>query len=113
MDADLRDELLQLETALASADVAALDGGYAAVLHQDFEEIGASGRHWTRDATISALLGAPREAAEIRDFRVALVSTAVVLVLFETGGDHPASRSSLWVRDRGRWRLRFHQATRV
>jgi hypothetical protein len=36
-----------------------------------------------------------------------------MLVLFETGGDHPASRSSLWVRDRGRWRLRFHQATRV
>jgi ribonuclease HI len=111
MDDELRDELLRLETALAERDEAAFDGGYASVLHDDFEEFGASGRHWTRAATIDALAAEPQGAAEIRDFRIARVSANVVLALFETGGDRPARRSSLWVHDRDRWCIRFHQGT--
>jgi hypothetical protein len=112
MDDDLRDEVLRLETALAERDEAAIDGGYESVLHEDFTEIGASGRDWTRAAVLEALRGVEATTpVEFVDFRIARVSDDVVLALFEIADDRPARRSSLWVRDRGRWRLRFHQAT--
>jgi ribonuclease HI len=111
MDDELAAELLRLETAIAARDEAALDGGYAAVLHEAFGEIGASGRHWSRAETLALLNGAPRTAVEIREFHVSHVADGVVLALYETGGVRPARRSSLWVRDGGRWRLRFHQGT--
>jgi ribonuclease HI len=111
MDEELCVGLLRLETALAERDETAIDGGYESVLHEDFEEIGASGRHWTRAETLDALRAAWGRDVEIDDFRVVHVSDDVVLAMFETAGDRPARRSSLWLRDGSHWRLRFHQAT--
>jgi ribonuclease HI len=112
MDEELRLELLRLETALASGDEAAFgEGGYAAALHEDFEEFGASGRRWTRDETLGALRVAPASAVEILDFRIARLSDAVVLATFAIADHRPTRRSSLWVHDQDHWRLRFHQGT--
>lgn len=110
-DEALRDELLRLETALARRDEAALPGGYAAALDDAFRETGASGRAWTRDEMLALLAGATPGEGELDGFGIERLADGVILATYETGGARPARRASIWVRDGGRWRLRFHQGT--
>ena len=99
----------ELLTAAVHADRARLE----AVLHPDFVEIGASGRRWTRDDMIAALLAAPEPGdVELYDVVARHVAAGAVLVTCTTrratGAVH---RSSLWVRHDERWVVRFHQGT--
>ncbi len=113
-DVDVRETLLALEVALARRDVTALPGGLEGVLDDRFLEIGTSGRTWTREATIAALL-AERLTSDvtIADFEVDEVGPGVVIARFVSVGpdDRRALRSSVWVRADAGWRLRFHQGT--
>lgn len=114
------DELLGLELALARRDEASIPGGYEAVLAADFEEIGASGRRWTRAETLTVLAGEPRDATvRIETFVAAPLAQDIVFATYDTvglGADGlPArrQRSSIWVRRGGRWQMRFNQGTPV
>jgi hypothetical protein len=107
-------ELLRLEAALANRDATGIDGGLAALIADDFLEIGASGRRWTA-AEVRGLLAAeavtPLPALELDDFAATEVAEDVVLVTFRLGGERPSERSSIWIRRDGRWQVRFHQGT--
>jgi len=115
MGGDAVTEVTALERRLLDpavrADAAAVD----ALLHPDFMELGASGRVWDRAATLAALAagtGAP--AIEVFDLVGEQLAEHVVLLTFRTRrAGRVAVRSSIWVRDRGRWRVRFHQGTVV
>lgn len=108
---DLRDELLRLELAIAQRRGADLPGGYAGVIHEAFHETGASGRRWTREEILGELDGAQANSVGIERFEVERLAEGVVLATFDTGGERPARRASIWVREGGRWRIRFHQGT--
>ena len=106
--------LLGYEVALARRDFRALPGGLASVLDEHFVEIGASGRRWTREATISALVAeSPTPGVSIEDFEVDEVLPGVVIARFASlhPGGRRVVRSSVWVRRNDAWRLRFHQGT--
>jgi ribonuclease HI len=113
--------LLALELALARRDEAAIPGGYEAVLDSDFVEIGASGRRWTRDEILELLASEPiSDAVAIEAFETYEIGPDVVLAVYETAGIDPSAgrkvrrrRSSIWVRDGDRFRIRFHQGTPV
>ena len=87
------------------------------LIHEDFREVGASGRVWDRERVLTMM----EEEAAAGPFRVdagdmaaAGLAPDVVLVTYETRSDAGhARRSSVWVRERGRWQLRHHQGTRV
>lgn len=99
----------ELQTAECRADAARVD----ALLAADFEEIGASGRRWTR-TEILALLADESDAAEIEmsDLRTDLLGEDLALVQWESRrGERRARRTSLWRREDGGWRLRHHQGT--
>jgi ribonuclease HI len=108
---DLSAELLRLELALAQRREDALPGGYAGVLHEAFLEFGTSGRVWTREAMLDALRQAPPSDIAIGNLEIAVLGEGVVLATYETDAGRPARRSSIWVLDRGQWRIRFHQGT--
>jgi hypothetical protein len=85
------------------------------VLHPDFFEFGRSGRVWTRDDTMTM---EPREIEArfpLPDFAFHPIDADTVLVTYTSAVRHEtwdqANRSSIWVRDAGTWRLRFHHAT--
>ena len=105
------------ELALARRDGAAIPGGLAGLLADDFEEFGASGRRWDRAAVLDLLERAPTADVTIGSFTTIPIDERVILVTFRTASRSPdgtprhAWRSSLWVHREGRWRLRFHQAT--
>jgi hypothetical protein len=87
------------------------------VLHPDFFEFGRSGRTWTRAQTKATESGEIDAVLPLPDFTVAELGADTVLVTYRSIVRHEeldyANRSSIWVRDRDAWRLRFHQGTAV
>ncbi|MEJ1116060.1 ribonuclease HI family protein [Paenarthrobacter sp. CCNWLY172] len=104
--------VLALERELLRPDVRADIGRIGVLLHPDFAEIGSSGRFWTRDAMMMALEEEPGEPTDLELLSADRLSENTILLnyrsLAHTGS---ALRSSVWMLDRGQWRLRFHQGT--
>ena len=88
------------------ADPVALDG----LLHPDFTEVGASGRHWTRAEMIEALVADPAISGEMSNACAAELAYGIALVTYDFGDTR---RSSVWVREHSRWLLGYHQGTRL
>jgi ribonuclease HI len=112
----LAGRLLAFELALARRDASAVPGGLADLIDDEFEEVGASGRHWDREAVLALLADSSPADVAIDTFDATPLSRTVVLVTYWSvarGPDAPAPawRSSVWVRRGDRWRLRFHQGT--
>jgi ribonuclease HI len=88
------------------ADPVALDS----LLHADFTEVGASGRHWSRAEIIGALVADPAISGEMSNASAAELAYGIALVTYDFGDTR---RSSVWVREYSRWLLRYHQGTRL
>jgi hypothetical protein len=91
------------------------------LLHPDFEEIGRSGRHYTREDTIREL-SAERNLTTLRavDFVVSRIGDGIALVTYRSANVDAAGnesrvtqRSSLWIETAAGWQMRFHQGTPV
>lgn len=108
---EIRDELLRLESALATRDPAGVEGGLMSLIADDFEEFGKSGRVWNARFTREVLEGPPVASVSIVNFEVAELAEDVVLATYLTAGPPSVHRSSIWVRREGRWLVRFHQGT--
>ncbi|MEO7015505.1 MAG: ribonuclease HI family protein [Leifsonia sp.] len=102
----------RLERELLEPAVRADASRVAALLHQDFEEIGRSGRLWGRDAIVQALALEESSRVDIEVLGTDRLSPETILLTARTTDARGSSlRSSLWLRVNGRWRLRFHQGT--
>jgi hypothetical protein len=85
------------------------------LLTEDFFEVGASGGVYDRKSIVSAMLGEYPPAWSIANFKVTPLSDDIVLVTYlaTTSTGPSAVRSSIWKRSDGRWRMAFHQGTKV
>lgn len=103
--------VVRLERELLSDRVRADPASVAAILHPEWEEIGASGRRWSRDELLAEIapLASPVELELLATHRV---SDDAQLLVWRSVGESSALRSSLWVRSGATWRQRFHQGTR-
>jgi hypothetical protein len=85
------------------------------LLHKDFREVGQSGRVWDRDSVLDMMeVEAHAGPVAIRAEGVSANGLApdVVLLTFDSvTADGRAHRSSVWVREAGRWQLLHHQGT--
>jgi glyoxylase I family protein len=84
----------------------------------DFLEIGASGRTYTKSEVLAALERAPLRRFMLADFKVVASGDGWALVSYRAGERTPESsttslRSTLWVERGGKWRIVFHQGTPV
>lgn len=87
-------------------------GRIAVLLHPDFTEIGRSGRIWTRDAMMMALVDQPEGPTELELLGADRLGEGAVLLTYRSYARAGTTlRSSLWVHDGAQWRLRFHQGT--
>ncbi len=103
--------MVHLERSLLTDQVRADPAAVAALLHPQWCEIGRSGRLWTRDDMIERI-GPLAEPVELEVIAVSRIGPDTVLLVWRAeSAEHRALRSSLWVRDRGEWRQRFHQGT--
>jgi hypothetical protein len=97
-----------LERALAERDWTAM--ALDELIDEDFVEFGRSGRVWDRAAILDLLAGPPGRDVRIEDFALTRLGDDIVLATYSTT-PNPALRASLWIRQEGRWRIRFHQGT--
>jgi len=106
------EKVCELELRLLDADIRRDRAAVAPLLHRDFIEFGALGRVWDAASVLQALEDEPGEATDVSDIAGHRLSPDVVLVTYRA---HTAGQSSLrasvWVREGGSWRVRFHQAT--
>jgi hypothetical protein len=91
----------------------------AALLAEDFQEFGSSGRVWSREEILELLATEDYRPPAMEDFKCDLIGEGVALVTYrtvrmdaESGLRSAALRSSLWAKNSGTWRVRFHQGTK-
>jgi hypothetical protein len=115
---DLCAHLRKLEGSLLDPAVRRDSAQVTALLAEDFEEFGASGRVWTREQILDLLATEDYQRPAMEDFNCALIAERIALVTYRTVRSDPHSgertmtlRSSLWTEQSGRWRVRFHQGT--
>lgn len=101
------DPLLMLQgfdRELFGADVSRV----AVLLAEDFEEIGANGRWWDREALLAE--SEPR-LLELQPLSAGLNGDLAVLLYRMSSSGNSAVQTSVWRRDGGHWRLRLRQST--
>jgi hypothetical protein len=107
-------EVLRLERELQTADCRRDRARVTALLAEDFEEVGASGRVWDLASTLELLDGESEDEAviEVRDLTGRIVGDGLVIARWDSDrGGRRARRTSLWRRDPAGWRLVYHQGT--
>ena len=112
--------LQALEETLLDPEVRSDRARVAALLAEDFEEFGSSGRVWSREQILEFLASEDYQAPAMEDFRCDCISESFALVTYRTvrtdvgAGERSAVlRSSIWVKKSGKWRVRFHQGTKM
>ena len=106
-------EVIRCEQRLLDPSVRAEPQAVDELLHPEFIEFGSSGRVWDRSSIVAALQADPQVTSEGSDYQAVTLTEGVVLLTYWLTGSRPSLRSSIWVKDADRWRLRFHQGTPV
>jgi hypothetical protein len=108
------------EEALLDPAVRRDRGRVSEFLADDFLEFGSSGKVWTREQILDLLATEDYQPPAMEDFNCLLIADGVALVTYRTVRTNPHTgeraatlRSSLWTKESGAWRVRFHQGTRT
>jgi hypothetical protein len=112
-DHDSVEQVVELELALLDHGVRRDRQRVEELLDEEFREIGASGRVWSRVETVAELVGEQDdEPVAVADMHARVLADDVVLLTYvsERAGRR-AMRSAIWRRLDGRWRLLHHQGT--
>ncbi|KUG51885.1 DUF4440 domain-containing protein [Serinicoccus chungangensis] len=105
------EQVVALERSLLTGEVRSDPAAVAALLHPEWQEIGRSGRRWSREEMLAEI--APltdRVELEVLDVQ-RLPGDLVLLVWRGVGPGSSTLRSSVWQRSGQRWQQRFHQGT--
>ncbi|EJC81253.1 hypothetical protein Rleg4DRAFT_2928 [Rhizobium leguminosarum bv. trifolii WSM2297] len=116
---DLATHLKELEEKLFEPSVRASRDMLTALLSRDFREIGSSGRLYTFDVIVPALLTEQRTGTSRGEFfETRRLAEHIALVTYRAihtdvaGSERRTLRSSIWrLEEDGHWRMLFHQGT--
>jgi ribonuclease HI len=107
------EHVIAMERALLTDEVRGDRAAVAALLHPAWQEVGRSGRLWSRDDMLDAI--GPGEPVSLDVVSVERVDRDTILLVWRALADGRSTlRSSLWVRtgtSDGPWQQRFHQGT--
>jgi hypothetical protein len=114
-DHDSFEQVVELELALLHPDLRRDRKWVEDLLDEDFREIGASGRVWTRQETVDLVAAEqndqPITVADLEALQLA--DNVVLLTYISDRGGRSARRTAIWRQVDGRWRLIHHQGTLI
>jgi len=104
--------VVRLERALLTDEVRGDPAAVVALLDPAWEEIGRSGRRWSREEMLAAI-GPLQDRVDLEVLSTDRVGPDAVLLVWRAvrASGETTLRSSLWVRSGQRWLQRFHQGT--
>lgn len=105
------EQVVALERSLLTDEVRADPAAVAALLHPQWQEIGASGRLWSREEVLAEIGPIGPVALDVVSVEE-VAEDCLLLVWRGSSDDGSVLRSSLWVRGRPGWQQLFHQGTR-
>ena len=121
---ELSAQIRHLELKLLHTDMRENPVLLDALLSEDFEEIGHDGQVHSRQAVVEWLQKKdPQLKWSLEDFRIRMLSNDLVMAIYravrisplpEKNGEmkRGSIRNSIWQRQKGCWRMIFHQATK-
>jgi len=115
----LKNLLVDLESMLVNSESRKSGEVLNDLLHDEFLEVGSSGRQYNKQQTIQLLNKESRSPMKARNFRFHRISDSVVLLTYTLEENTPDSiahqsiRSSIWKIENEKWNLIFHQGTPV
>jgi hypothetical protein len=114
-DADLGRLLHGLEEQLMRPGTRSSRKNLEELLAEGFVEFGSNGVTYDRESVISSMLLEQPPAWSIANFEARSVGDGVALVTYTAtkGGGASSLRCSVWKRHGNRWKLVFHQGTRI
>jgi hypothetical protein len=109
------DELMEREPIFHRPE---LDTDFPAMITEDFWEVGASGRVYTREDVLAVLdermRNPPEDHWESSDFRCQRLAPDLYLLTYALRqSDRRTRRSTIWRRTPDGWKIQFHQGTVV
>jgi hypothetical protein len=119
MENDLFDYLVDLERSLHKESTRKSKEKLDELLHDDFEEISASGKVYDKKQTVNALINETPYTLNAADFELSLLSKDIALLKYKTKTNfgnnliNTTKRSSLWKNEGSKWKMVFHQGTVV
>ena len=117
MTKDLLNLLVDLERVLHRKSTRRSKEKLNELLHDDFEEIGASGRTYNKDQIIEELLNEMPFIINASDFELRIFSEDIAQLKYKTKSTarnnlmHTTLRSSIWKNEDSKWKMVFHQGT--
>lgn len=114
--------LIKLETDILAAQKSGDFSAISNLLADDFQEIGSSGRVYSKAEVLQAIQAGPLLDYAVESFKLLPINDGTVIVTYiatsrriSTGTErvNRAYRSSTWVRRDGSWRMVFHQGTPI
>jgi len=117
----LLEQLRDLETELHHIETRQNRDRMDSLLHPAFEEVGRSGRRYSRKEVLDEFLARGElEPVHAQDFELDELGPGIVLLRYWSAHVGPSGdlfrhtlRTSLWITTPGGWRMRFHQGTPV
>ena len=116
---DVCAHLIACELALLDPAIRCDRAQMEALLAEDFLEFGSSGLVWDRKAILDLLESEDYCTPTAEELKCARIGAGVALVTYrairtdQAGTRSITLRSSVWKKETRRWRVRFHQGTRV
>ena len=112
---DLKQHLLQLEEKLLQPEIRASKEELTNLLSDTFFEFGSSGKVLYKDENIGEMtLGEVR--MQLSDFEIHPLSDEIILTTYQIYNElnkQHSLRSSIWKLNDGRWKMHFHQGTKI
>lgn len=116
----IESQLRKLEMDLLRPEVRRNPEMLASLLAEEFREFGSSGRIYTRDEIVNLLSAEFPWTFSVTDFSVTTPAAGAALVTYQATRhseslpeESKSLRSSLWVLRDDRWKMLFHQGTKV
>jgi len=111
--------VIELESLLLKDEFRSSKDFLEKILHDDFLEIGASGKTYNKEQAIESLTGEANFSSAATDFRFFQIAEGVALLTYHLKthspdfGSRRSVRSSIWKLEENNWKLIFHQGSRI
>ncbi|MEZ4819502.1 MAG: DUF4440 domain-containing protein [Bdellovibrionota bacterium] len=114
MNDELKKRIIELEVELHQQEVRRDLPSLDSLLAEGFLEIGASGKFYTKKDILSRLPSEVGPEIKSYDFEVREIQVGVIQILYKTDTfGKKVFRNSIWISEKGRWEMIFHQGTEL